>query len=172
MQSRNLIALAACLMAACALGSGCLTEEAARRTLRKDHPRMQTAMIARIAREKKTSMTGDLIRLLESEDEGVRFMAAAALHRVTGIDRGFHFADEEERKAIIEAWHGWYEDETGNPVPELEQEPPADAKAEGGDADASAEEDDGKTATDAADATGDEASDPGTPPEQAKETAG
>ncbi|MFO8012608.1 MAG: hypothetical protein R6X20_04790, partial [Phycisphaerae bacterium] len=141
MPPRSLIALAACLPAACALAGGCLSEEAARRTLRKDDPRMQAAMIARIAREKKTSMTDDLIRLLDSEDEGVRFMAATALHRVTGIDRGFHFADEDERKAIIEAWHRWYEDETGHPVPELEPEPPDDAKAEEPGDDADADED-------------------------------
>mgnify|MGYP006292842071 CR=1 FL=1 len=146
MQPRRLIALATCMMVACALGGGCLSEEEARRSLRKDDPRNQAAMIARIARENKTSMTGDLIRLLDAEDEGVRFMAAAALHKVTGIDRGIHFAEGEKRKAVVAEWHRWYETETGDPVPELPPEPADDEKATDEDAEGRpAEQADAKT---------------------------
>ncbi len=130
MQPRRLIALATCMLAASALVGGCLSEEAARRTLRKDDPRKQAAMIARIARENKTSMTGELIRLLDAEDEGVRFMAAVALHKVTGIDRGIHFAEGEPRKTLVAEWHRWYEAETGEPVPEAPPEPEDDDAAE------------------------------------------
>jgi len=119
MSLRGFIAMTACLLA-----GGCLSDEAARTALRKDDPRHQTAMMARITREGKTSMTGDLIRILEAEDEGVRFMAAASLHRLTGIDRGIHFAEGEKRDAILAEWRRWYEAETGEPVPEWEVEPP------------------------------------------------
>ena len=106
---------------------GCSPREAMLRQLRSDSPRTQTAAIARIAREGDASMAGYLIRLLESEDESVRFMAAAALHRLTGIDRGFHFADADRRRAIVAEWHRWWEETAGEPVPTLE---PATASAE------------------------------------------
>jgi len=163
MPFRGLIAIMTCVVA-----GGCLSEQAARTALRKDDPRHQTAVIARITREGKASMTGELIRLLDAEDEGVRFMAATSLHKLTGIDRGFHFAEGEKRKAIVAEWHRWYEAETGQPVPELEPEPPADEKAEKGEdkVDADVEDQATKPADDA------EQPDPGTSPEKAKETAG
>jgi len=117
MPIRSLLALAACVLA-----GGCLSDDQARRVLRKDEPRAQAAMLARIAREGRASLTGDLIRLLEAEDQGVRFMAAAALHKLTDIDRGFHFARGEKRQAVLTEWHQWYEAETGHPVPDWQPE--------------------------------------------------
>jgi hypothetical protein len=126
MLSRRLIALAVCVLA-----GGCLSEKEAVKVLRKDHPRRQTAMIARIAREGKPSMAGELIRLLDAEDEGVRFMAAAGLHKLTDIDRGIHFTEGEERRAIIQQWRRWYEDKFGEPMPEAAPEPPPEEEDEG-----------------------------------------
>ena len=63
--------------------------------LRTDNPRVQAAAIAEVVRAKDLSMAGELVNLLESQDEGVRFMAAAGLHKLTGRDPGFHFADAE-----------------------------------------------------------------------------
>jgi len=186
MQSKSLVALAVCVLVV-----GCLSDEEAVKCLRKDHPRQQAAMMARIAREGKGSLAGELIRLLEDEDEGVRFMAAASLHKLTGIDRGFHFAEAEKRQAIVAEWHRWYEAETGEPVPELKQDAPAEEGAEedeaaepatdaqaSGDAEApgTAAERDGTGSPDA----GPEEfprpdmkqPGPGTPPEETKETAG
>jgi len=102
----------------CVLTAGCLFG-GAKAQLRQDNPRQQTAAIARIVRQHDTSMVGELIRLLDSRDEGVRFMAATALHQLTDIDRGFHFAGPEKRKAIVAEWHDWYKAETGDEVPEL-----------------------------------------------------
>ena len=110
------------MLSVCLLAGGCLSDAQARRVLRTDDPRSQTAMLARIAREGRASLTGDLIRLLEAEDQGVRFMAAAALHKLTDIDRGFHFAEGNKRKAIVAEWRRWYETETGHPVPDWEPE--------------------------------------------------
>jgi len=124
MQPKSLVALAVCVLVV-----GCLSDEEAVKVLRKDQPRQQAAMMARIAREGKVSLAGELIRLLEAEDEGVRFMAAASLHRLTGIDRGFHFAKGEKRRAIVAEWRRWYETETGKPAPELKPEEPAEEGA-------------------------------------------
>jgi len=175
MPPRSLIALATCVLATAALAAGCVSDAAARRALRTDYPREQTAMIARVARENKASMNGDLIRLLEAEDEGVRFMAAVALHKVTGIDRGIQFAEGEKRQAIVAEWHAWYKAETGESVPDfqLEAPPPGEDTDEDTDADESADdagdESAGETEDDETDAASPES---GAAPAKAKETAG
>jgi len=98
------------------VAGGCLDRETAVKRLRDDNPRVQTATIARIVRERDATLAGELIDLLESEDEGVRFMAAAALHKLTGTNRGFHFATPEERKKIVAAWRAWWS-AAGGPAP-------------------------------------------------------
>ncbi|MEA3367910.1 MAG: hypothetical protein U9R68_07335, partial [Planctomycetota bacterium] len=103
------------------------------------------------SREGKGSLAGELIRLLEAEDEGVRFMAAASLHKLTGIDRRFHFAEGEKRQAIVAEWHRWYEAETGEPVPELKPEEPAE---EGAVEDEAAEPAEGEQASEGAESPG------------------
>jgi len=103
----------------CLLGPGCISKAKLESQLRQDNPRQQTAAIAQIVRRGDGSMVGNLIRLLDSDDEGVRFMAATALHQLTGVDRGFHFAGPEKRQVIVAEWHDWYKTETGNDVPEL-----------------------------------------------------
>jgi len=103
-----ILALAGLGMAGCAPGR----EETIRR-LRTDNPRVQVATIAQVVRAGDRTMAGELINLLESEDEGVRFVAASALHRLTGKDLGFHFArTEEERARIVSEWRTWWEKES------------------------------------------------------------
>jgi len=97
--------------------AGCLDREAAIKQLRTDDPRAQAATIARIVRANDATLAGELIELLESEDEGVRFMAATGLHKLTGTDRGFHFATPEERKKIIAGWRAWWSAAAGGPTP-------------------------------------------------------
>jgi len=80
--------------------------------LRTDNPRVQAAAIAEVVRAKDLSMAGELVNLLESQDEGVRFMAAAGLHKLTGRDPGFHFADAEKRQAIVAEWRAWWAKES------------------------------------------------------------
>ncbi len=109
---RGLVALVLSVLAA-----GCLDREAAVKQLRTDDPRAQAATIARIVRENDATLAGELIELLESEDEGVRFMAATGLHKLTGTDRGFHFATPEERKKIIAGWRAWWSAAAGGPAP-------------------------------------------------------
>jgi len=95
------------------LVAGCVGDrEAVVRRLREDDPRTQVATIAQVARSGDRTMAGELINLLESEDEGVRFMAASALHKLTGKDLGFHFANTPaERARIVAEWRAWWEDE-------------------------------------------------------------
>jgi len=122
--------------ALCLLTAACLPREESVRRLREDNPREQAAAIARVIRQGDRSMTDELIRLLGSDDEGVRFMAATALHKLTGIDRGFHFAGPERRSEIIAQWKAWWEAENGQPFPpdpepaEPEQTPTEAAPAE------------------------------------------
>ena len=95
------------------LFAGCVGDrEAVVRRLREDDPRTQVATIAQVARSGDRTMAGELINLLESEDEGVRFMAASALHKLTGKDPGFHFANTPaERARIVAEWRAWWEEE-------------------------------------------------------------
>ena len=101
-------------------GSRTVSEGAARglavvRRLREDNPRTQVATIAQVVRADDRTMAGELVNLLESEDEGVRFMAASALHKLTGKDLGFHFANTPaERACIIAEWRAWWEEEMQN----------------------------------------------------------
>jgi len=93
--------------------AGCVGDrEAVVRRLREDNPRTQVATIAQVVRADDRTMAGELITLLESEDEGVRFMAASALHKLTGKDLGFHFANTlAERARIVAEWRAWWKDE-------------------------------------------------------------
>ena len=108
MQGKGLIALVLAAVVA-----GCLSREETVKRLRTDNPRVQAATVARVVRDGDASMTGELIDLLESEDEGVRFMAATGLHKLTGTDRGFHFAKPEERQKIVVEWRRWWQAASG-----------------------------------------------------------
>jgi hypothetical protein len=98
------------------LVAGCVGDrEAVVRRLREDNPRTQVATIAQVARSGDRTMAPELVNLLESEDEGVRFMAASALHKLTGKDLGFHFANTPaERARIVAEWRTWWEEEMQN----------------------------------------------------------
>lgn len=91
------------------LAAGCYSHEAALQRLRADNPRDQAAAIAEAARAGDRSMVPELIGLLDAQDEGVRFMAAAGLHRLTGQDFGSHFARPEERQEVIAKWRRWWQ---------------------------------------------------------------
>lgn len=107
-----------------ALTAGCMGREATLQRLREDNPRVQTAAIARVVREGDHSMTGELIKLLDSEDEGVRFMAASGLHQLTGRTTRYHFAKPEERQRLIAEWRQWWEQESGESLTPSEPVPP------------------------------------------------
>jgi len=90
--------------------AGCAYDHTAALTrLRENNPRVQTATMYEVEAAGDQSMIPELINLLESEDEGVRFMAAATLHRLTGQHFGFQFARENERGEIIAKWRTWWE---------------------------------------------------------------
>lgn len=103
-------------VAVSALAMGCLDREVAVKRLHADNPRVQAATIAWVVREGDRSMAGELIELLKSDDEGVRFMAAAGLHQLTGRQTNFHFAKEDERQRIIAEWLQWWQAEGGRPA--------------------------------------------------------
>lgn len=104
--TRGLVALGLAALAA----AGCAYDhQAAVARLRENNPRVQTAAIGDVVAAGDRAMIPELINLLESEDEGVRFMAAAALRRMTGQDFGFQFAKQGERGPIIAKWRRWWE---------------------------------------------------------------
>jgi len=68
-----------------ALAAGCAAKrEDLYRRLYTDNPRVQTAAIAEVIRSRDPQMAGTLVPLLESDDEGVRFLAATGIHRLAG----------------------------------------------------------------------------------------
>lgn len=101
---RALVILAALLAAV-----GCGPDRRTRlRRLREHNPAVQVAEIARVIREGDRSVLGELIDLMGSNDEGVRFMAAAGVSRLLGRDLGVHFADEAERRLIVADLQQWW----------------------------------------------------------------
>jgi len=98
------------------LVAGCVGDrEAMVRRLREDNPRVQVETIYQVVRAGDRTMVPELFALLESEDEGVRFLAASALHKLTGKDLGFHFANTPAKRArIIAEWRAWWEEEMQN----------------------------------------------------------
>jgi HEAT repeat protein len=101
------------VVAAAALAAGCpKVQWAPTPDLRRDNPRRQMAAIARIVEQEDRSRIPELIALLDSEDTGVRFAAASALHRLTGEDFGVYYArTDEEWARRIEMWHTWWDTE-------------------------------------------------------------
>jgi HEAT repeat protein len=88
-----------------------MTREARLEQLRTDNPRVQAAAVAETVRAGDRSMVPELINLLDSQDEGVRFMAATGLHQLTGQDFGAHFARPEDRQAMVAKWRKWWEEQ-------------------------------------------------------------
>jgi hypothetical protein len=114
---------AAAVLAAAVALAGCQPDrETMLRRLHEDNPRVQVETIARVVNAGDRTMTPELFRLLESEDEGVRFAAAAGLHTLTGRDFGFHRArTADERRRIIGQWRAWWEAEgAAAPAPPAE----------------------------------------------------
>jgi HEAT repeat protein len=105
----RVLAILAVALSACA--AGCYSHDAAVSRLREDDPRVQTATIAEVVRAGDKAAIGELIDLLGTRDEGVRFMAAAGLHQLTGRKCRDHFANDEERKATVAQWRQWWETE-------------------------------------------------------------
>jgi len=106
---------AVCTVVLAVLAAGCTTREARLEQLHADNPAVQSAAIAGTVRAGDRSMVPELIDLLDAQDEGVRFMAATALHELTGQDFGCHFATAEERQDVMIAWHQWWEGHKNRP---------------------------------------------------------
>lgn len=120
--TRGLIALGLAALAA----AGCAyNHHAALARLQANNPREQTAAIGEVVAAGDRAMIPELFNLLESEDEGVRFMASAALRRMTGQDFGFQFAKEGERGPIIASWRRWWEAQGGPSTDAGAQGPPS-----------------------------------------------
>ncbi len=125
--ARGLVAFGLAALAA----AGCAYDHsAALARLRADNPRQQTAAIHEAVAADDRAMIPELFNLLESEDEGVRFVASAALHRMTGQDFGFQFAKERDRGAIIAKWRRWWEAQSGPSTDAGAQEPPSSPGAD------------------------------------------
>ena len=103
--------------------SGCVGGRATlAERLQADSPRVQVEAIAEVVRTSDRRHIGDLIDLLESDDEGVRFTASAALRRLTGQDFGMLFARTDEERAIgVARWRQWWRAQgptaAGGPAP-------------------------------------------------------
>ena len=98
-----------CLMAcAVAAASGCAGPTLESRLACGD-PRIRSAAVYELATVGGAEADVRLIHLLADEDEGVRFLAAAGLHRRTG--RSFDFQAQgglRARAAAIRRWAAWY----------------------------------------------------------------
>jgi hypothetical protein len=80
--------------------------------LRADNPRVQAATIAQAVRSGDKTLAGELIGLLDAQDEGVRFMALAGLHRLTDKNFGPVFTEDvEKHAAAVRAWRQWWDRE-------------------------------------------------------------
>ena len=133
--SAHLLSLGLALAAG--LAGGCAYDhQAIVARLEANDPRDQAAAMAEAVRAADKATIPVLIELLESEDEGVRFMAAAALRRFTGDDKGFQFAKESDRPQIVAQWRRWWEVEGAKIAPGAAV-PPAAPKAAVGRAPAS-----------------------------------
>ena len=98
-----------CLMAcAVAVASGCAEPTLESRLAAAD-PRIRCAAVYELSTGVDPEADVRLIHLLADEDEGVRFLAAAGLHRRAG--RSFDFQAQgglRERAAAIRRWAAWY----------------------------------------------------------------
>jgi len=122
------IGLSVLSVAGCPLG-----REATVAQLRADNPRVQCDTIAQVARDNDKTMVPELIDLMDSPDEGVRFVADAGLHRLTGKSFGRPCEkDPEKRAASVKQWRQWWETEgraaSGVPAPKNEVKTPASTK--------------------------------------------
>jgi HEAT repeat protein len=125
------------LALAAGLSAGCLYDhQAIVARLEANDPRDQASAMAEAVRAGDKATIPVLIELLESEDEGVRFMSAAALRRFTGDDKGFQFAKESDRPRIVAQWRRWWEAEGAKIAPGATA-PSATPKAAAGQAPAS-----------------------------------
>ena len=93
------------------LAAGCMTREARLEQLRTDDPPAQASAIAETVRAGDRSMVPELINLLDAKDEGVRFMAAAGLHQLTGQDFNCRSDKAEDRQAVIAKWRKWWSEQ-------------------------------------------------------------
>ena len=83
-----------------ALTAGCATgRENLCRRLYTDNPRVQVAAIAEVIRTGDRQMAGMLVPLLDSDDEGVRFLAATGVHRLAGDCLDFCYPELGKRRA-------------------------------------------------------------------------
>jgi hypothetical protein len=115
---RNSLLLSLGLALAAGLAAGCAYDhKAIVARLEANDPRDQAAAMAEAVRAGDKATIPVLIGLLESEDEGVRFMSAAALRRFTGDDKGFQFAKESDRPQIVARWQRWWEAEGAKIAP-------------------------------------------------------
>ena len=108
--SMRTLAWMAVILSALAAGCAAGREDVVTR-LRTDDPRVQTATIAEVVRANDKTMVGELINLLDSPDDGVRFMAAAGLHHLTGREVDRRIANPDKRAAVVNEWRQWWEKE-------------------------------------------------------------
>lgn len=92
--------LLALLVATLATGCAAGRENLCRR-LYAENPRVQVAAIAEVIRTGDRQMAGMLVPLLDSDDEGVRFVAAAGVHRLAGDCLDFCYPALGKRRAAL-----------------------------------------------------------------------
>jgi len=101
----RVLPIAAAVIATCGCAAPTLQER-----LGSDDPQVRCAAVHELSvGHEATDVAVRLIHMLADEDEGVRFLAAAGLHRVTG--RRFDFqaqAGLRERAEAIGRWVDWY----------------------------------------------------------------
>jgi hypothetical protein len=91
---------------------GCAESGDPRQKLASQDPQIRVAAVCDLANHPAPDSQILLIQTLADQDEGVRFYAAAALHRLTGKRFDFEVqGDPRQRREAILRWVDWYTSE-------------------------------------------------------------
>lgn len=110
MHQRYVLTCLACVSLACTV-CGCVKPLSIDERLASGDPRLRADAAHELGAAAYPEAEVRLIHLLADEDEGVRFFAAAALHRRTGERFGYlPQGDLGGRAAAVRRWVDWYID--------------------------------------------------------------
>ena len=87
-----------------------------RANFNSDDPVERSLALEESVRAPERADIPDLIELLESENPGMRMLAARHLENLTGLTHGYDFAaPRNEREAAVDRWVEWWTNEQDDP---------------------------------------------------------
>jgi hypothetical protein len=108
--TKNLMLLAAVLVAGAAVGGGCIFGGREKPDINSPDASLKIPAIKSAVDRKDMSVVGNLIKDLDSDDPAVRFYAIQGLQRLTGETFGYaYFADADTRRPALQQWQRWYD---------------------------------------------------------------